>query len=140
MIYIAGDEHGQKAILYVTAYLEKHHKPYEKFFGPLETILPQVAVEVKKGNCAIVSCGTGVGVEVGINKFSGIRAALATNPDIAKWAIEKDKCNVLCLVGWQATKESVYAMLDAWFGATYDGSEERLHMMKIFDSWGGDLE
>lgn len=144
MIYIAGDKHGWQAISIVIEYLDGHGIAYENIGVtnkdddmPLEVMLPPVATRVKSGteNSAIVSCGTGIGIEVGINKFSGIRAALATNPQLAEWAKEKDKCNVLCLVGWQASKESVYAILDAWFASEYDGSQKRLAMMDAFDTW-----
>lgn len=142
MIYVAGDMHGFKAISFAIEYLNEHGLAYEnigvKKSGedmPLETMIPIVSDRVKLGNTAIISCGTGVGVEVGINKFAGIRAALATNPQIAAWAKEKDNCNVLCLVGWQVTKEDVYNILDAWFHATYDGSKKRLAMIETFDLW-----
>jgi len=142
MIYFAGDIHGWKAISFVIAYFDERGIAYKNIGVKnsdedmlLEIMLPQVAAEVKKGNRAIVSCGTGVGVEVGINKFSGIRAVLAASPQIATWSVEKDNCNVLCLVGWQATQESVDAILDAWFAAKYDGSEKRTKMMKVFDTW-----
>lgn len=144
MIYLAGDMHGWEAIRTVMKYLDEHGCPYEnlgvKNAGedmPLQVMLPPVAQKVRMHaeHSAIVSCGTGVGVEVGINKFSGIRASLAVNPQVASWAKEKDMCNVLCLVGWQTSKESIYAILDAWFGSVYDGSQERLAMMKAFDAW-----
>lgn len=144
MIYIAGDKHGWQAISLVVAYLTERGVAYEnigvKHNGediPLEMLLPPVAANVRSNtaNSAIVSCGTGVGVEVGINKFSGIRAALVTSPQLAAWAKEKDMCNVLCLVGWQATKESIISILDAWFAASYDGNEKRLAMIKAFDTW-----
>ena len=144
MIYLAGDMHGWDAIVLVMQYLDAHHVPYEnlgvKSAGedmPLQNMLPPVAVKVRESteHSAVVSCGTGVGVEVGINKFSGIRAVLATNAQVAAWAKEKDMCNVLCLVGWQTSKESVYTILDAWFGSVYDGNLKRLDMIKAFDAW-----
>ena len=134
-MYVACDKHGKKAISYVIEYLEQQHQSYENFFGPLETILPRVATGVKNGHRAIVSCGTGIGAEVGLNKFSGIRAVLASSPQIATWSVEKDNCNVLCLVGWEATEESINAILDAWFSAKYDGNEKRLKMIEVFDTW-----
>lgn len=144
MIYIAGDKHGWQAISLVVAYLTERGVAYENIGVKqadadiaLEEMLPPIAEKVRSApaNSAIVSCGTGVGVEVGINKFAGIRAALATSPQIAAWAKEKDMCNVLCLVGWQATKETIYAILDAWFAAKYDGDEKRLAMIQTFDTW-----
>lgn len=144
MLYIAGDKHGWSAISFVIDYLTEHKKHFVNLGVlkqnediALEKMLPPIAEFVRKDseNLAIVSCGTGVGVEVGMNKFSGIRAVLATNPQIATWSVEKDKCNVLCFVGWQITRESVYEILDAWFSAAYDGSESRLKMIEAFDTW-----
>ena len=89
----------------------------------------------KADNLGIFSCGTGVGVEVGANKFSGIRACLATTSKIAEWSKIYDNCNVLCLVGWETDKKTVENILDAWFSAEYDGDQHRLNMMKAFDSW-----
>lgn len=144
MIYIAGDKHGWQAISLVTAYLTKRSIDFENIGVKqpevdisLEEMLPPIAEKVRSipASSAIVSCGTGVGVEVGINKFSGVRAVLATNPQIASWAKEKDNCNVLCLVGWQASEASIYAILDSWFASTYDGNEKRLAMINAFDAW-----
>ena len=144
MIYIAGDKHGYKAIQRVEEYLKEKHIEYknvgvktENEDVALEEMIPRVTSQVvgKEENKGILTCGTGVGVEVGANKFAGIRAVLATSPQIAQWSVEKDKCNVLCLVGWDVEKSQVYKILDAWFGAKYDGSEDRLKMMKVFDSW-----
>jgi ribose 5-phosphate isomerase RpiB len=76
-----------------------------------------------------------VGVEVGANKFSGIRASLATNPQIAEYAAVYDKCNVICLVGWDDDKVKVHKILDAWIHAEYDGNEKRLKMFEEFNKW-----
>ncbi len=144
MIYIAGDKHGWQAVSLVIAYLTKRGVSFTNLGVKqpeadiaLEKMLPPIAEKVRSAaaDSAIVSCGTGVGVEVGINKFSGVRAVLATSPQVATWAKEKDNCNVLCLVGWQASEESIYATLDAWFASTYDGSEKRLAMIRAFDTW-----
>lgn len=144
MIYLAGDKHGFQAIQFVKTYLTAHAIPYEDLGAqnasqdmPLETMIPSVVQKVKNNHeaKAILSCGTGVGVEVGANKFSGIRACLATTPKVAEYSIVYDKCNVLCLVGWDCTEESVTAILDAWFNATYDGDQKRLKMMDAFDTW-----
>lgn len=144
MIYLAGDTHGWKAIKYVIKYFDERNVQYENLgvkndqeVMALETMLPIVAGKVRSDptGFAVVSCGTGVGVEVGINKFSGIRAALVTNPQLAAWAVEKDKCNVMCLVGWQATEENIHTMLDAWLSSAYDGNQKRLAMIDAFDTW-----
>lgn len=144
MIYIAGDKHGFSAITHVIGYLTEKNIPFENLGvkdnasdEKLESLLPKIATNVLANpeNTGIVSCGTGVGVEVGINKFSGIRACLANEPKIAKWAKVYDKCNVLCIPGWETDKKLIYAILDEWFTNTYDGNTDRLKMFETFNSW-----
>lgn len=144
MIYIAGDNHGYRVISFVKEYLIQKGFLFENLGVDssdmdisLEDMLPKVANKVRenKENKAIISCGTGIGVEVGINKFSGIRASLVTSSKLAQWSVIYDKCNVLCLVGWETTRDEVNSILDAWFSAVYDGSEKRIRMMDAFDTW-----
>lgn len=143
MIYLAGDNHGYQAMEFVMEYLGENEIEYvnlgvrdvsEKM--KLGDMIPLVVEEVLKdrNNFGILSCGTGIGVEIGANKFSGIRACLAVNAKIAEWSKVYDKCNVLCLIGWDTTKEKVYLILDAWFQAEYDGDEGRLKMFEAFDA------
>lgn len=144
MIYIAADNHGFRAIKFVEEYLKSKDLEYSNLgvktneeHIKLEEMLPPIAEKILEtnGNVGIISCGTGIGIEVGINKFSGIRAALATNEKIAEWAKVYDNCNVICIVGWDADKEKISRMLDAYFATDYDGSEKRLKMFEEFNKW-----
>jgi len=144
MIYIAADKHGFRAIEFVEEYLKNKGLEYlnlgvksEDEDMKLEDMLPPVANKITedKENIGIISCGTGIGVEVGINKFSGIRASLATDEKIAEWSKVYDNCNVLSLVGWDVDKEKIHRILDAYFAAEYDGSEKRLKMFEEFNKW-----
>ncbi len=144
MIYIAGDKHGNSAIKIIETYLHSKGTEYinlgvknENEDMKLEDMIPAVTKKVleSKNNTGILTCGSGVGVEVGANKFSGIRACLATNEKIAEWGRTKDNCNILCLVGWEADKDAICKILDAWFSSEYDGSEKRLKMIAEFDKW-----
>lgn len=144
MVYIAADKHGYNAIKIVEGYLTEKNLPYlnlgvkgEEEDMKLEDMIPTVVAEVLKDekNRGILSCGTGIGIDIGANRFQGIRACLATTPKIAEWSVVYDKCNVLCLAGWDSEKSNIYAILDAWFKSEYDGSQERLEMFKVFDAW-----
>lgn len=144
MIFIGADKHGYKAISYVIEYLQEKKMEVEnlgvKNAGEnikLEELIPPLANKVRSSprNKGILSCGTGVGVAVGADKFRGIRACLASTPQIAEWSVVYDKCNVLCLVGWECKKEEIFKILDAWFSATFDGVTKRLKMFEVFDSW-----
>jgi len=144
MIFLGGDKHGLKTIDFVINYLEAKKINFQNLgltqqnpTTSLEIFLPEVASQVLKSveNMGIVSCGTGIGVEVGINKFSGIRACLVVEPKFANWARVYDKCNVLCLPGWEISQTQINSILDAWFSGEYDGSQSRLKMFETFDSW-----
>ncbi len=144
MIFIAADKFGFQVISWVSEYLRDKKIDFENLAvtdstsdEKLEIFLPKVASNVlsRADNLGIVSCGTGVGVEVGINKFKGIRACLATEPKIAKWSRIYDKCNVLCIPGWETNKEQVTLILNEWFDNSYDGDEGRLKMFEAFDTW-----
>ncbi len=144
MIYLAGDRQGFDAIQIVSNYLDSKNMPYEnlgvKSSGEdlkLEDMIPPVVKKVLESeeNLGILSCGSGIGVEVGANKFSRIRACLVTNEKIAKWAKVYDKCNVMCLMGWNPDKESIEKMVDSFLHAKYDGSENRLKMFEEFNKW-----
>jgi ribose 5-phosphate isomerase B len=144
MIIIAGDKEGFATISIIEDYLDSHHLEYQNMGVKndssdmkLEDMIPPVVKKVLEDekNTAILSCGTGVGVEVGTNKFSGIRACLAVNEQFAKWARVYDNCNVLCLSGWEMEKEKIIRILQAWFSSVYDGDTVRRTMFSIFNTW-----
>lgn len=144
MIYLASDKHGYKAIQFVADFLNSKNFEYlnigvqnDEENIKLEDFIPKVVSEVKKdlSNRAILSCGTGVGVEVGANKFAGIRASLVADEKIAEWSRIYDNCNVLCLAGWEADKDKIAKIVDVWLSSEYDGDKDRLEMFKTFDTW-----
>ena len=138
MIYIASDKHGYKTIKSVETFLKKNKINYQNLGVlsdgeniKLEIMIPKVVKNVRKDKFskAIVSCGTGVGIEVGANKFSGIRACLATNEKIAEWSRTYDDCNILCLSGWDNSKKEINKILKVWLTTKYDGSKNRAKML-----------
>jgi ribose 5-phosphate isomerase B len=148
MIYLGADKHGLAAIKIVADCLASKQIEFvnlgietEGESIRLEDLIPKVATEVlkDKAHIGILSCGTGVGVEVGANKLAGIRACLVTNEKIAQYARVYDDCNVLCLVGWEPEKATIERIVGAWLTAQYDGNEARLKMFAAFDTWGGRL-
>ncbi len=143
-IYLAGDKHGFKAIQYVKEWLKSKKIEFvdlgvksETEEMMLEIMIPPVARGVleNEANRGILACGTGIGVEVGANKFSGIRACLVTSKELAEWAGVYDKCNILCLVGWNCERSKIYKMLEKWLEAKYDGDQARLKSFVEFDKW-----
>lgn len=101
----------------------------------LQEIIPPVAEAVRKGEAeiGILVCGTGAGVEIGANRFRGIRASLCVSAKQAEYARVYDSANVLALSSWLTDDPT--AILDAWFGNKFDGDEGRSKMLKAFDAW-----
>lgn len=103
---------------------------------PLQQLIPEFVKTFREHDAAfgIISCGTGVGVEVGVNKFKGIRASLCHTPEQVKLARQYDDANVLCLASWDEL--DLETMLHTWVKTEYDGSPSRREMLDIFDTWG----
>jgi ribose 5-phosphate isomerase B len=145
MIYIAGDHHAEPVLVRIRAFLmgaELQHQEFGYRSGAnpaakLQDFIPQVANAVRReeGATGILVCGTGAGVEIGANRFAGIRASLCGSPQAAKWARVYDDANILCIASWSDPQANIEDMLAAWFGATYDGNPDRRQMFKVFDSW-----
>lgn len=142
MIFVAGDHYAVELVAQIADWLTANKKEFENLGSKsaedklgLTEMIPRVVEKVKadEGNIGILVCGTGVGVEVGANRFKGIRASLANTAQIAEWARNKDNANVLCLSSW--AKPNVAGVLDTWFNTEYDGDKNRLEMLKEFDDW-----
>lgn len=72
----------------------------------------------------VLFCWTGTGVSIAANKIPGVRAALCHDSETARGARAWNDANVLCL-SLRATPEVVAKeILDAWFSASPDPSEE----------------
>ena len=52
-----------------------------------------------KADKGILVCGTGIGISMAANRHQGIRAALCTDPFMARMSREHNDANVLCLGG-----------------------------------------
>ena len=99
----------------------------------LQEIIPAVTKSVSNGSSqfGVLACGTGVGVEIGANRFKGIRASLCRDAEQTKNARIYDNANVLCLGSWYG--DDFEAILDAWLSNEFDGDEHRTQMLKDFD-------
>ncbi len=104
-----------------------------ELFGPLNgdggrwpEVAEAVAERVASGKSdeGVLFCWTGTGVSIAANKVPGVRAALCADAETARGARAWNQANVLCL-SLRATSEVVAReILDAWFSAEADASEE----------------
>jgi ribose 5-phosphate isomerase B len=89
------------------------------------------ALQQKEITCAVVFCGSGVGMAIAANRFKGVYAGVAWNPDIARSAKEDDNVNVLSIPADFVDSTLVREIVAAWLNAKFKGGryEERLKMI-----------
>merc|ERR1739841_477092 len=79
------------------------------------------------GAKGLLFCGTGMGVGIVANRFSGIQAATCENVAAARCARAINDSNVLCLGGKVTTPSDARAICDAWLAAWNQISGARRH-------------
>ena len=145
MIYVATDHFGIQAKAVVTAWLSDNRFMFEEFGSRSETdkcsiadFIPTVAAKVRESsnNRGIMICGTGIGVDIGANRFKGIRSVLAATPKVAEWSRTYDNSNVLCLSGWEFDKANLESILSIWFRTDFnDPDGEKNKFLSAMDRW-----
>jgi glycine hydroxymethyltransferase len=93
----------------------------------------KVAEAISEGtmNQGILICTTGIGMSMTANKFPGVRAALCTLPKMAEMTRKHNNANVICLGAALNTEEEIFAILDAWFAADFEGGRHGRRVDKI---------
>ncbi|MCH8549571.1 MAG: ribose 5-phosphate isomerase B [Balneolaceae bacterium] len=93
----------------------------------------QVAKKVSTGEyeSGILICGSGQGMCMTANKFPKVRGALVYSPSVAELTRQHNNANVLCLPGRELDKDSIMAILKAWFDAEFEGGRHERRVGKI---------
>ena len=93
----------------------------------------QVAVQVRDGKVdrGILMCGTGVGVCIAANKFRGIRAALASDPEVARLSRQHNDANVLCLASRFTDSKKAQELVKIWLETDFEGGRHQRRLEKI---------
>lgn len=84
-----------------------------------------------KAERGILLCGSGVGVSIAANRHSGIYAALAWEPAVARAAREHDNANILALPADYILLDCAIETVQAWLDASFAGGryQERMEMI-----------
>jgi len=92
-----------------------------------------VARAVVRGeyDLGIVICGTGIGISIAANKVRGARAALCTDPYMARMARAHNDANILALGGRVLGEGLALAIVDAFLAGSYEGGRHARRVAKI---------
>jgi ribose 5-phosphate isomerase B len=84
--------------------------------------------EVKRG---ILLCGSGVGMDIVANRYPGVRAALAWEPEIAELSRKHNDSNVLVLPARFMTNENAIEAMKRWLKTDFEGGRHERRVEKI---------
>lgn len=92
----------------------------------------KVAEAVQKGCRGILCCGTGIGMSIAANKFTGVRAALCSDEFTARMSREHNDANVLAL-GARVMKDhrEVAGIVKVWLDTKFEGGRHQRRLDKI---------
>ena len=92
---------------------------YPDFAGAVAEKVAGTGGEVR----GIVICGSGIGVDVVANKFSGVRSALAISPDQIRAGRQDDDVNVLSLAADFIKPEDAVAIVNIFLSTPFKKEE-----------------
>src|SRR3954465_1981829 len=84
--------------------------------------------EVERG---ILICGTGIGMAISANKFSGVRAAACADEVTAELSRRHNDLNILCLAGDMLSSRSTERLVEIWMEAAFEGGRHQRRVDKI---------
>ncbi|WP_130865871.1 ribose-5-phosphate isomerase [Acidipropionibacterium timonense] len=102
---------------------------------PVFCIPAAQAVVAEPGSLGIVLGGSGNGEQIAANKVSGVRAALAYNPEIARLAREHNDANVISLGGRMQTLEEAWEMVRVFLTTPFSGAERHQRRIDLLTRW-----
>jgi glycine hydroxymethyltransferase len=89
------------------------------------------AVSTGVADRGILICGSGVGMSIVANKFPRVRAALCSDPQVAKTSRAHNDANVLVLGERVLDPEGGLAIVRAWLDTPFDGGRHARRVEKI---------
>jgi len=141
MIGLGCDSAGFTLMQAVRAHLDSRGIAYKDFGAynaepsDYPVLVQKTAAAVLSNECsrAILICGTGNGVSITANRFSGIRCALCHDVFSAKAARSHNDANVLAMGGRVIGKGLALEIVDAWLSTDFSGEERHVRRIKQID-------
>jgi ribose 5-phosphate isomerase B len=78
-----------------------------------------------EAECAVLVCGSGVGVSIVANKVDGVRAVNAHDPDEAEMSRRHNDANVLALAGRRLSGDDATAIVERFLATDFEGGRHQ---------------
>jgi len=89
------------------------------------------AVSEGRAERGLLVCGSGQGMAMAANRHRGVRAALATDEDLARLSREHNDANVLALGGRVLAPEHAERILKVWLETPFAGGRHAARVASI---------
>lgn len=104
------------------------------------TNYPDWAIKLVKSvkaqdSVGILLCGSGIGVSMTANRFSGIRAALCRDEEDAKMSRLHNNANVLCLSGRRTAVDQIKKISSVFLTTPFEGGRHQTRL-DLFNDLG----
>ena len=138
-----GADHGGFALKEaVRAHLDERGVPYVDYGTHSEASVdyPDMAVPpceaVVRGECAcaLLFCGTGVGISMAANKLDGIRACCCSDAFSAKYTRLHNDANIACFGARTTGEEVALDALRTFLGTGFEGGRHQRRLDKLAPS------
>lgn len=84
-----------------------------------------------RGERGILLCGTGLGMSMAANRFSGVRAALCHDEFGARLSRQHNDANVLVLGGRVTGQAVARGIVDVWLTEPFEGGRHQRRLEKL---------
>lgn len=99
---------------------------YPDFAHPLGSAVNKG--EYRRG---ITICGSGNGIQMTVNKYPNVRAALCWSVEIAQLGRQHNDCNIISLPARFVPQELALQMVDAFLDTPFEGGRHQRRVEKI---------
>lgn len=139
MIYLGADHRGFELKEGIKKYLENLGYSYQDLGNTIldpDDDYPDFAEKVAEKISqnpkyrGILSCGSGVGVNIVANKFKNVRATLGFNEEVAQVTRQHSDTNVLCLPADFLSQEKAEKIVKIWLETEFSGEERHKRRIK----------
>ncbi len=138
-VIVGSDHRGQQVKGKILELIEKlgHEAVNEGTDAECSIDYPDVAAHVAsavsegKAERGILICGTGIGMAIAANKFSGIRAAPCHDDLTAEMSRRHNDLNVLCLSADMLGERLIDRMVEIWLKTEFEGGRHARRLDKI---------
>ena len=138
-VALAADHGGYALKEAIRAHLEAKGIPYKDFGTHSadscdypDMALPACqAVPAGQCSCAILCCGTGVGMSMCANKVRGIRACCCSETFSAEFTRRHNDANALCLGGRVVGEGLALSIVDIFLSTPFEGGRHSRRIEKV---------